>query len=153
MRAIRDAHPGLQVEAALRPSDEGSQWATVRVAGLPVVDYHRGGNYPDCWHELDDSLAVNRYTDGDLAAALRTAGQRMTAPSPYLTRPEVAARLRIPAKTLAQWAHAGTGPPFGKFGRHVRYHLADVEAWERTCIKGAPETGDDAEDTQGGMDI
>jgi len=72
----------------------------------------------------------------------------VTAQSPYLTRPEVAARLRIPTQTLAQWAHNGSGPPFGKFGRHVRYHLADVEAWERSCIKGGPAEGDDATDTQ-----
>jgi len=48
----------------------------------------------------------------------------------WLTRPEVADRLQIPKQTLAQWACQGLGPRFAKFGRHVRYRLVDVEAWE-----------------------
>ena len=48
----------------------------------------------------------------------------------WLTRPEVADRLHIPKQTLAQWACQGLGPRFAKFGRHVRYRLVDVEAWE-----------------------
>ena len=48
----------------------------------------------------------------------------------WLTRPEVADRLKIPKQTLAQWACQGLGPRFAKFGRHVRYRMVDVEAWE-----------------------
>lgn len=54
------------------------------------------------------------------------------APSPWLTRTEVASRLRIPQGTLENWAVRGRGPRFAKFGRHVRYRLSDVEAWEET---------------------
>lgn len=50
--------------------------------------------------------------------------------SPWLTRDEVADRLRVPKSTLAMWATNGVGPRFAKFGRHVRYRIADVEAWE-----------------------
>ena len=56
--------------------------------------------------------------------------------SPWLTRPEVAERLRVPEKTLAQWAVKKTGPRYAKLGRHVRYRLADVEAWEDEQIRG-----------------
>lgn len=56
--------------------------------------------------------------------------------SPWLTRDEVAARLRVAPKTLAQWAHQHKGPPFGKFGKHVRYRITDVEAWEQAQIIG-----------------
>lgn len=56
----------------------------------------------------------------------------MTAPSPWLTRPEVADRLRIPQSTLESWAVKGQGPRFAKFGKHVRYRLDDVEQWEDT---------------------
>jgi len=74
MRAIRGAGPGVIVEVALRSKEnDGAEWATVRVAGLPAVEYRNIGDYPNCEHELNDSLCVNRYTDGDLAAALRTA--------------------------------------------------------------------------------
>ena len=33
-------------------------------------------------------------------------------------------------KTLAQWASQGKGPRYAVFGRHSRYRLADVIAWE-----------------------
>lgn len=51
-------------------------------------------------------------------------------PSPWLTRDEVAARLRVPKSTTESWASEGKGPRFAKFGRHVRYRLSDVIAWE-----------------------
>lgn len=51
-------------------------------------------------------------------------------PSPWLTRPEVAERLRVPVSTVESWAVQGRGPRFAKFGRHVRYRLADLVAWE-----------------------
>jgi excisionase family DNA binding protein len=50
--------------------------------------------------------------------------------SSWLSREEVAARLQIPASTVKYWAVAGRGPRYARFGRHVRYRLADVEAWE-----------------------
>lgn len=62
-------------------------------------------------------------------------GSRMT-DSPWLTRVEVAERLRVSDKTLNQWAVKKTGPRYAKFGRHVRYRLADVEAWEEAQIRG-----------------
>lgn len=48
----------------------------------------------------------------------------------WLTRPEVAARLRVPVTTVAQWASQGRGPRFAKIGRFTRYALADVLEWE-----------------------
>ncbi|MBF6393327.1 helix-turn-helix domain-containing protein [Nocardia farcinica] len=55
----------------------------------------------------------------------------------WLTRKEVADRLKVPTKTLAQWAFKGTGPRYAKIGRFARYRLADVEAWENQQITGA----------------
>ena len=48
----------------------------------------------------------------------------------WLTRAEVAERLRVPIQTLATWAVQRRGPRFSKLGRHCRYRLADVIAWE-----------------------
>ena len=48
----------------------------------------------------------------------------------WLSRPELATRLGVPVKTLAEWASKGTGPRYAKFGKHVRYRLSDVIAWE-----------------------
>jgi hypothetical protein len=39
---------------------------------------------------------------------------------------------RLPVGTLADWASKGTGPPYATFGKHVRYRLADLIAWEST---------------------
>lgn len=61
-------------------------------------------------------------------------------PSPedcWLTRPEVGERLRVPDKTLAQWAHLRKGPKYARFGRHCRYRLSDVIAWENEQFGGA----------------
>ncbi len=55
----------------------------------------------------------------------------MTTPEDsWLTRPELANREKLPPATLAQWASKGKGPKYAKFGRHVRYRLSDVVAWE-----------------------
>lgn len=51
-------------------------------------------------------------------------------PSPWLTRAEVAQRLRVEKSTLAYWAVEKKGPRFAKMGKHVRYRLSDVIAWE-----------------------
>lgn len=56
----------------------------------------------------------------------------------WLTRSEVAERLRVPARSLAQWAHQGKGPRYAVFGKHARYRLSDVMAWETA------QFGDDA---------
>ena len=48
----------------------------------------------------------------------------------WLTRPELSKREKVPVATLAQWGSAGRGPKYARFGRHVRYRLSDVIAWE-----------------------
>ncbi len=61
----------------------------------------------------------------------------MTAPSPWMTRQEVSDRLRITKSTLESWASEGKGPKFARFGRHARYRLSDVEAWENAQFEEA----------------
>ncbi|MFD4431165.1 helix-turn-helix transcriptional regulator [Nocardia sp. NPDC058497] len=53
----------------------------------------------------------------------------------WLTSPDLAARWRIPLKTIASWASAGTGPRYSHLGRHRRYRLAAVRAWERQRLR------------------
>jgi len=64
----------------------------------------------------------------ELARQARAAGSR-----------EVAERLQIPEKTLAQWACQRKGPPYRKFGRHTRYRLSECIVWEN-----AQQAGGDA---------
>ena len=53
---------------------------------------------------------------------------------PWLSRQDLADRYRLPVKTLAKWASKGTGPPYARMGRHVRYRLGDVIAWETARV-------------------
>lgn len=48
----------------------------------------------------------------------------------WISRQELADRYGVPVKTPAEWASKDTGPPYAKFGRHVRYRLRDVLVWE-----------------------
>lgn len=43
--------------------------------------------------------------------------------------PEVAAYLKVPPRTLDQWAYKGVGPKFSRVGKYRRYRWADVEKW------------------------
>lgn len=49
----------------------------------------------------------------------------------YLTSKEVADRWRLSDKTLANWRHAGKGPPFIRVGSRVLYPIEGINAWER----------------------
>jgi excisionase family DNA binding protein len=51
--------------------------------------------------------------------------------STFLTQQELAEMLRLPERTLEDWRLTRTGPPYLKFGRHVRYDLHDVLAWAK----------------------
>lgn len=57
-------------------------------------------------------------------------------PDEWLTRDQFAARLQLPKSTVAGWVVTGDGPRYAKFGRHVRYRLSDVIAWENKQFGG-----------------
>jgi hypothetical protein len=71
-----------------------------------------------------------------LALLMATTGSVGSAVDQWLTRIEVAKRLRVPEKTLAQWGSQGKGPRYSRFGRHCRYRLSDVIAWEERQSSG-----------------
>ncbi|MBL1080306.1 helix-turn-helix domain-containing protein [Nocardia sp. 2] len=48
----------------------------------------------------------------------------------WMSTDEVSERLKIPPKTLANWASLGKGPRFARIGRFRRYRLSDLIAWE-----------------------
>jgi predicted DNA-binding transcriptional regulator AlpA len=56
----------------------------------------------------------------------------------HLSPAELAERYDLPLETIYSWNKARTGPRFMKIGRHVRYRLVDVIAWEnsRTIASG-----------------
>jgi DNA-binding transcriptional regulator YiaG len=51
--------------------------------------------------------------------------------SPWLTTEELADRLHLTPKTLANWKLEGRGPTPVKVGRRLLYRLETVERWEK----------------------
>jgi predicted DNA-binding transcriptional regulator AlpA len=62
----------------------------------------------------------------------------VTASDKHLSPEDLAARYDVPLQSVYSWNKTRTGPRFMKVGRHVRYRLADVIAWEnsRTVASG-----------------
>ena len=52
----------------------------------------------------------------------------------HLTSEELSERLGIPVATLKRWRRTGYGPKFIRIGKHIRYRLIDIEAWEITQL-------------------
>lgn len=50
-------------------------------------------------------------------------------PEKLLTLPEVAERLRTPAKTLRYWKRQGKGPQPRRLGTRLVYRESDVDAY------------------------
>jgi excisionase family DNA binding protein len=50
----------------------------------------------------------------------------------HLTITDLAEREGVPVTTVYQWNSRGDGPRYMRIGRHVRYKLADVIAWEES---------------------
>ncbi len=48
----------------------------------------------------------------------------------YLSPEDLAKRYKVPLASVYRWNSDATGPRRIKIGKHVRYRLSDVEAWE-----------------------
>lgn len=49
----------------------------------------------------------------------------------YLTSKELADRWRLSDQTLANWRHAGKGPPYIRVGARVLYPAEGIQAFEK----------------------
>jgi predicted DNA-binding transcriptional regulator AlpA len=54
----------------------------------------------------------------------------------HLSPAQLAEREGVPLETVYDWNKKRTGPKFMKIGRHCRYRLADVIAWEEARLVG-----------------
>ena len=54
-----------------------------------------------------------------------------------LTVAQLCDRLQVKVDTVYQWNRRGTGPKFIRVGRHLRYRVSDVDAWEKEHESGA----------------
>lgn len=55
--------------------------------------------------------------------------------SQYLDTREAAGFLGMSPCTLEAWRHRGSGPRFRKFGKSVRYALADLQAFAAAGLR------------------
>lgn len=56
-------------------------------------------------------------------------------PEEHLLSPkDIASRYGIPVQSVYLWRTKGTGPRGFTVGRHVRYRLTDVLAWEQSQL-------------------
>lgn len=61
----------------------------------------------------------------------------------FLSQKELASRWRLSHRTLESWRWRYKGPAYIKLGGQVRYPLADVIEFERTCIRRAMAVAQD----------
>jgi excisionase family DNA binding protein len=61
--------------------------------------------------------------------------------SPFFETAEAAAYLRLSRRTLEKMRGSGGGPPYRKHGRHVCYHIADLEKWSASCGQNSTSEG------------
>ncbi len=52
----------------------------------------------------------------------------------HLSPEDLARREGVPLQTVYGWNKTGSGPRYMRIGRHVRYRLADVVAWEQSRV-------------------
>lgn len=55
-------------------------------------------------------------------------------PTVWMDTEALEARTGMPKATLVAWRYHGKGPRYARMGKHVRYRLADVEAWEQEIV-------------------
>lgn len=58
----------------------------------------------------------------------------------HLSPEDLAEREGVPVETVYGWNKTGDAPPRMRMGRHVRYRLADVIAWEESRIVASGRT-------------
>lgn len=65
----------------------------------------------------------------------------MRAADKHLRPEDLAEREGVPLATVYGWNSRGEGPRYLRVGRHVRYRLADVLAWEESRLTDREAVG------------
>ena len=47
----------------------------------------------------------------------------------FYSSQQLAELLDVPKSTVEYWRAHGGGPPFTRFGKHVRYRKIDIDSW------------------------
>lgn len=83
---------------------------------------------PSFYHRLS-TVVDKSFCVAHTADMSNTAEQTATPLDKLLTEKDVSKILQVPCPTLQLWRHRGTGPPFVKLGRLVRYRREEVDGW------------------------
>lgn len=70
--------------------------------------------------------------DDDIARAARAKKG-----SPFLSTEQAAFYLGLSARKLQAMRASGSGPPFRRHSRYVRYHIDDLDTWSRQSGEAA----------------
>lgn len=81
-----------------------------------------------------DSIRGIRHSDG---ARQYDAVMNAHAQQTWFSNEDVAVRYGVSVATVRKWRNDRTGPSGVKFGRHVRYSIAELERWEREKASNA----------------
>src|SRR4051794_10868550 len=80
--------------------------------------------------------AMRQQYVSDMSVSMQFDGHMSTNETPWMETEEVAAYAKVPTDTVRAWRFRGVGPVGHRVGRHVRYHIADVDAWMRSGDTG-----------------
>jgi len=59
----------------------------------------------------------------------------MTPPVRHLSMAELADREGVSVETVKYWLKTGYGPRSMKVGKHRRWRLTEIEAWEKSLLR------------------
>ncbi len=61
--------------------------------------------------------------------------------SPFLNTDQAAYYIGLSSRTLEKMRSSGRGPKFRRHGRHIRYHIADLDDWSDARSGDAASAG------------
>jgi len=143
--ARKNAHTavGYAKQSESIPSEpplSGSNSPTSQERGNPIID--RGpeivGNRRTSKKRSSialDQRAVRSVDVGVPSKSGGNEGSRIPETDCWLSTEEVSRRLKIPEKTLANWASLGKGPRYARMGRYRRYRFSDLIIWEEAQLE------------------
>jgi predicted DNA-binding transcriptional regulator AlpA len=80
------------------------------------------------------SAGIYRRKDDRVSDAEREAWRNALDHGKHLSPEDLAEREGVPIQTVYGWNKTGAGPRYLRIGRHVRYRVADVLAWEKARL-------------------
>ncbi|MGW5917545.1 helix-turn-helix domain-containing protein [Nocardia fluminea] len=119
-----------------RPTPPGRELPSRR-ANRPGVDResNSGGNIRRSKNNSADPLDRTAKSSVNVGPAPKNEDVKNSVADCWLSTEEVSQRLKIPAKTLSNWASLGKGPRYARMGKYRRYRFSDLLDWEEAQLE------------------